>query len=329
MPRVFIGIPTLNRATMVVDAIESVRRQTFADYRVVVSDNVSARNTAEIVRNYVEGLNDARFTFHQQPENVGEYGQGRFFFQAAKGYDYFMILHDDDVIDPGYLEAAVGALDARSSAAFFVANYYAIDETGQRWPEQTARYLRHLGRIGAQEGEIDILRSHLMHGFTPITGTLFRKQALDASGYVDSDCYGNYPFEGNVFLRLGEIGAKAWFTTSELLAIRFHRGSMRSKNWMLDAHLVRMSMRMWGRRRFTGALERRRRRIMSRYLRSDALIRVSEGDLSGARASLFAAMRENPLSIRLWGVMPLVLLAPGLLRATLAPRAASVAATKL
>jgi glycosyltransferase involved in cell wall biosynthesis len=323
--RVFIGIPTLNRPAMVVDAIESVRRQTFPDCRVIVSDNHSDGNAGEIVRNYVESLDDPRFAFHEQPENIGEYGQGRFFLQEAEDHEFFMILHDDDVLDPGYIEAAISALDTHPSAAFFVANYYCIDETGKRWPEQTMRYLRHLGRTQASEGLIDVLSSHVMHGFTPISGTLFRKRSLDESGYVDPDCYGNYPFEANVFLRLGETGAKAWFSTSSLLGIRFHRGSLRSGNYMVGS--ARTCLRMWGRRRFTGSLERRRKMIMGRFYRADALNRMRTGDLTGARASLFAAMRENPCSVRLWGVMPLALIAPGILR-TLASRTAAPNASK-
>src|SRR5262249_26311264 len=161
------------------------------------SDNNSDGNAAEIVRNYVETLDDPRFAFRQQPENVGEYGQGRFFLQEAKDHEFFMILHDDDVLDPGYIEAAISTLERHRSAAFFVANYNGVDETGNRWPEQTKRYLRYLGRTGASEGLIDVLSSHMLHGFTPITGTLFRKRLLDESGYVDADCYGNYPFEAN------------------------------------------------------------------------------------------------------------------------------------
>src|SRR5262245_434781 len=83
VPRVFVGIPTFNRPDLVRDAIASVRAQSFSDYRVLVSDNCSSAEAAGAVRQYVAGLNDARFAFYQQSVNEGEYGQGRLFFAES------------------------------------------------------------------------------------------------------------------------------------------------------------------------------------------------------------------------------------------------------
>src|SRR5665213_1425768 len=74
--RIFIGIPTVNRPQLVVEAIDSLRNQTFSDYRVIVSDNKSDGDVADQVEQFIASLNDPRFTFHRQPANKGEYGQG-------------------------------------------------------------------------------------------------------------------------------------------------------------------------------------------------------------------------------------------------------------
>ena len=83
MARVFIGIPTLNRPLYVRDAIRSVVGQSFADFRVIVSDNVSEPEASASVERFVRELADPRFTFHRQPRDVGEYGQGRYFLRQA------------------------------------------------------------------------------------------------------------------------------------------------------------------------------------------------------------------------------------------------------
>jgi GT2 family glycosyltransferase len=304
---------------MVIDAIASLRAQTFADYRVVVGDDVSRTDAADAVERHIGGLGDPRFSFHRQTRRAGEYGQGRFFFGAAVHNEFFMILHDDDVLRPNYLENAVRALDTHIEAAFFVADMDVMDSAGMYSPTETERYRTRLARVGAPEGVFDVLTMHVLHGFAPISGTVFRKSALDRSGFVDPDLFGNYPFECDVFLRLGEIGAKAWFSRERLMAVRFHAGALRNQHEMDNPPLVRTVIRLWEGRRFKGELERKRKVLLSRFYRADSLIRLREGDLGGARSSLRRALRDNWRSFRAWSIAPMMIIAPSLLRAVMRP----------
>jgi glycosyltransferase involved in cell wall biosynthesis len=317
MTKVFIGIPTYKRPVIVRDTILSVRAQTFGDYRAVVSDNLSGGDAADQVERFVAELGDSRFVFHRQAENGGEYGQGRFFFQASAECELFMILHDDDVLLPEYLAEGVRRLETRPDAAFFVANAYGMEQNGQRNDAMTGQHLRDQGRIGAREGLYDVLTGHLESGFAPISGTLFRREALQRSGFVDADLRGNYPFEANVFLRLGEMGARAWFSPAELMGVRFHHGALRTLGLMKDPALIETCVRLWSRRRFSGPLEQRRRVLLSRYRRADAMAKLKAGDYKAARRALAGALRDNPASIKAWALAPAVMAVPGALRAAL------------
>src|SRR5579864_5453541 len=194
MARVFIGVPTVNRPELVQLTVRSLLRQTLTDFRVVVSDNASDPPVADTISRFVEDLRDARISFHRQPHNGGEYGQGRYFFGEARE-EFFIILHDDDILKPEYLERAVATLESRPDAAFFIANPFIFDEEGLRLPEKTREYLEQHGRIASAVGEFDVLSKLLSSGFAPISGTCFRLSALRQSGFVDEDCVGNYPFE--------------------------------------------------------------------------------------------------------------------------------------
>jgi len=319
MPRVFVGVPTLNRPEWVRETVASVRAQSFADFRLVVSDNCSQPEAAASVRRFVDELGDPRVSFHQQPENRFEYGQGRYFFGEARE-EFFVILHDDDLLEPAYLARAVAALEQRPQLACFVANPYVFDEDGRRWPERTASYLEEHGRNRRGQGEFEVLRTLLETGFAPISGTCFRLAALRDAGFVDPDCEGNYPFELNVLVRLGERGARGWFCPEELLGFRFHRNSQRVYSGMLDNRRVVDTMTaILERRRFSGWSERRRRQILGKLRRATALRRLREGDAAGCRSAVRQALRDNPFSLRLLAAAPLAFLAPGLLRALLPP----------
>lgn len=317
MPRVLVGIPTLNRPALVRETIASVVAQRFTDWVAVVSDNVSQPESVEGVRAHVAGLGEPRVRFHAQPRNEGEYGQGRFLFGCAQeqGCEYFVILHDDDLLEPAFLERAVAALDAHPEAAFFSCNPTIVDERGVPQEDHTRRFDERWGRVGVAEGLLDVLDSHMRSGFTPITAAFFRVEALRRSGFVDPDLGGCFPFESNVFLRLGEQGAKAWFTPERLFRLRWHSQQMINWGFLNDEGIVDSTILLFERRRFTGENEARRLQLLGRLYRVRALHRARASDAPGARRAAAEALRANPGSVRNWMVAPLAFVAPGLVGA--------------
>ena len=311
-PRVLIGIPTFNRPQFVVSAVRSILAQTFADWRAIVSDNASSAQTRESIRKFVADLGDPRVTFHQQESNLGEYGQGWHFFRKAQsdGFEYLAILHDDDVMEPSLIESGVTALDRRPEMAFFACNPHVMTVDGVRSSSLTAHFDRRSRRIGVQEGEIDVLSTHMACGFTPISGAFFRVRALVDSGFVDDDLYGCVPFENNIFVRLGERGAKAWFDPRRLLAFRSHSEQMQKTDYLNNEDYVRLTIRLFERRRFTGRNEHKRRQALGRLYRIEALHKVRVGDNSAARSKVAAAIRANPASVSNWLVAATTLVAP-------------------
>ena len=314
MAKVFIGIPTRSRPVLVQETVKSALSQTFQDFKIVVSDNQSEDSAARTVEEFIHGLRDDRVAFYRQAENVGEYGQGRFFFKSSGDCPYFMILHDDDVLKPDYLAKGTAVLEQHPAAALFVANPFTMNLQGRPSLEEKARYLRQHGRIGQETGLFDVLSQHMACGFTPISGTLFRRSALDKAGFVDEDCHGNYPFENNIFLRLGEQHATGWFTSEELLGFRFHPRSLRNSRLMDDRLVVETMIRLYARRRFSGASEHQRKTTLGRLYRAKALILLRDGKLAEARRYLVQSLRENAFSVKTWMVVPLLLLLPGCLR---------------
>lgn len=313
MAKVFVGIPTWNRPEFVREAIRSVLSQTETDLRVVVSDNASEKPAAESVARFVAECNDPRISYHLQPRNAGEYGQGRFFFSQCTE-EYFTILHDDDLFEPGYVEAALSHMENDRRLACFLANPYIFDDRGLTSQEQTARYLAQHGRNRYGEGVNDILEPLLRCGFLPISGTLFRTSALRDSGFVDEDFHGGYPFELNVLLRLGERNGLVYFTKQQLLGFRFHAGAGRRKNLRYNEHIMGTIVRLLERRRFTGTSERLRKKMLAFTCRHFGMIRLAHGETSACYRYLLRALRLNPLSYRNWLYPAVTLPLPFLVR---------------
>ncbi len=102
---VTIGIPTYNRASSFLQqALESAMAQTYQNLEIIVSDNCSSDNTEEVVLQY----EDPRVKYVRHRVNIGPLGNSNFCLNQARG-DYFLQLHDDDVIDPDFVETCMNA----------------------------------------------------------------------------------------------------------------------------------------------------------------------------------------------------------------------------
>lgn len=314
MANVFIGIPTINRPEFVRDAINSVLKQTFADIEVIVSDNCSDDGVAESIKEFVEECDDQRIHFHQQAENVGEYGQGRYFLAMAQQSKYFMILHDDDMLAETYVEKGIACLEQNIDCSYFMADADIIDEHGNKTEQVTQQFLKQYGRTDAAQGEFSVIENYLKCGFTLISGTLFRTEALNTSGFVDEQGVGNYPFESDIFMHLGDIGAKAWYQKEVLLDVRFHTGSMRHYIKLLDNEkTVAAMINVFMSHEYTGYAERRRKVNLSRLYRAKALIAVRQGKIKECRKYIMKGFKYNCLSIKLWLIAPIALIVPSIM----------------
>lgn len=108
-PLVTIGISTYNRLALTFpEALRSALAQTYPYVEVVVCDNASTDGTAA----YVREQRDDRLRYLRHPANIGPNANFNACLEQARG-TYFLLLHDDDVLDPTFAERAMLALDGR------------------------------------------------------------------------------------------------------------------------------------------------------------------------------------------------------------------------
>jgi glycosyltransferase involved in cell wall biosynthesis len=95
-------IPTYNRAYIILEALESVRTQTYRDFEIIVVDDGSIDGTAELVKSL--GSEQIRYIRHERNKGCSAaYNTG---IAAASG-DLVGFLDSDDKWKPDYLEQQV------------------------------------------------------------------------------------------------------------------------------------------------------------------------------------------------------------------------------
>ncbi|MBP7216025.1 MAG: glycosyltransferase family 2 protein [Candidatus Omnitrophica bacterium] len=171
-PRVSVCMPVFNGCAFIREALESVLRQTFSEFEVVIVDDGSTDKTME----YIYSFNDPRIRVFRNANRLGSvlnHNRCVTYAQSA----YIKLFHQDDTLAMSCLEEQVRVLDEDPAVGFVFSCSYAIDERGSLLYKRTPPFSQ--GRIGKQQ----ILRKYffqLDYNFIgePPVGML-RKSMLD------------------------------------------------------------------------------------------------------------------------------------------------------
>jgi glycosyltransferase involved in cell wall biosynthesis len=106
-PAVSVCIPAYKGAAFIASAIDSVLKQTFSDFELLVIDDHSPDDTAAIVAGYT----DSRIRFSRNPRNLGPEGNWNRCLELARGR-YVKLLPQDDLLAPECLARQVDTLAA-------------------------------------------------------------------------------------------------------------------------------------------------------------------------------------------------------------------------
>ena len=118
-PKVSVCVDTFNYGHFLPEAIESVLKQSFADYELLIADDCSTDNSPEIARRYAQ--EDGRIRIEIAPSNRGMVKNRNVCLRLAKG-QYVKWLHADDFLcSPDALARMVAVLD-RNPAVSLVAS---------------------------------------------------------------------------------------------------------------------------------------------------------------------------------------------------------------
>ena len=212
-PRVSIGLPVHNGATYLPAALESLLRQDYEDFELLISDNASTDATEDICRSYA--AMDRRIRYSRNRVNIGSSRNYRRVFEATRG-EFFKWCSHDDVCRPRFLRRCLEMFDAEPRSVVLVYPLCdLIDECGNV-------FARALDRVETRHDRphrrlARVLR-HVSYAY-PLWG-LIRSDALRQTGLT-----GSVPYWDEVLLVELALYGKIVEVPEVLLEVRSHDGN--------------------------------------------------------------------------------------------------------
>lgn len=220
-PLFSIAIPTYNRATgYLKQALESAVAQGYSDLEILVSDNCSTDATESVVR----GFADPRIRYVKHPVNLGPASNFKYCIEAARG-NYWLMLHDDDLIDADFVATCMAACAGRLD--------YGMIRTGVRLIDGNGAVIEQHPNVSRSDS-VDEFILDWFSGRAPLylCNTVFhRENLLDVGGFVSKkNLYNDVVAEVRIAARspiLNIQDVKASFRRHE----ENHGVSMRVRDW--------------------------------------------------------------------------------------------------
>jgi len=206
MHLVSVIIPTYNRAALLTETINSVLAQTYPAVEIIVVDDGSTDNTAEVVAGYGERV------IYLQQENQGETIARNRGIQVSKG-TYLSFLDDDDLIFPTKIEKQINVFANCPEISVVYCRHYHIDEK-----------VNPLGKSGLLP-EGDILLPLALGDFIWSGAPLIRRECIEAVGGYDANLpwRGKYGEDWDLWLQLALAGYRFACVQEPLGAYRLNR----------------------------------------------------------------------------------------------------------
>jgi glycosyltransferase involved in cell wall biosynthesis len=167
-----VVIPTYNRINKVCRAIESVLRDEFDDFEIIVVDDGSTDGTKQELSN----IPDSRIKYIRFEQNRGANAARNAGVRRSRG-EYISFLDSDDEFEKGHLDKVHSILESAGQGVIGAyTSFRHVNDKGN-----THRYSRANVQSITQER---LLRGNAIGGFSCTT---FRRRLFDEVGYLDED----------------------------------------------------------------------------------------------------------------------------------------------
>lgn len=199
--RISVCIPQYNRSAYLLKGLESIRQQTHADVEVIVADDCSTDDTAQVIPPYLE-QSGLRYRYFRHAKNLGYDANLRSAMRAASG-DYLIVMGNDDALpDPETLSELAALLEHHDRPAIAIGNFYS-GAVGQELSDR-ARATENLGH------GVDVAL-RMFRAFSCVTALVFERDA-----YLAAD---TNKYDGSIYVQM-YLGARIIASGGNLLMVQ-------------------------------------------------------------------------------------------------------------
>ena len=206
-----IVIPTFNRAQLLLKTLNSALNQTLPFDRIIISDNSDSaerqHETRRIVAKHLANHQDL-LVLHTTPKPLSAQDHAKFIQDMyCRSFDYTMLLHDDDTLEPDFLAKLKPYLDSDRKLVAVAANAWMVNSDKTR----IGTLMRMRSGVLRVNSPNELLRAYLdvsASGPPPLDGYLYRSDALRKISF-DSSRGGKYS-DVAALANLAELGPILW-----------------------------------------------------------------------------------------------------------------------
>ena len=209
-PLISVIIPAFNAAPTLAESLRSVQAQTFKNFEVIIVDDGSTDETADISRHFC--AQDARFTIISQANGGPSVARNTALDVARGGWIAFQ--DADDVWFPAKLDKQIELARQHPDANLIYTNLYFWDGARDLYPGY---------KLHKPLPDGDMMRTLIFRDLYLTSSLLVRREALAAVGPFDPEL--RLSQDWDLRLRLGENGLNARGVREPMVRYRRWTGS--------------------------------------------------------------------------------------------------------
>jgi len=277
-PKVSVIIPAFNSEQFIEETINSILKQTYKDFEIIVVDDGSKDGTPEVLEKYKDNLVYVR----KKNEGISlARNQG---IKRARG-EYIAFIDHDDLWLPEKLRKQVALLESDKNIGLCYSDAYVIDENKKR--------NNRLFEISPPQS--GMVRERLFkENFIPILTAVVRRSVIDKTGLFDPKY--KIAEDWDFFLRVAKR-YKIGFINEPLAEYRIHRGSFsRQKDLAVSEAISIIDTYINHVEKFENGILKRRKEWLQFDL---GMVYLHKGMKKKAREHFRLSIKKKPVSVLL------------------------------
>jgi GT2 family glycosyltransferase len=217
---IYIIIPVHNRVKLTIDCLDSLKKQTYKNYTIIVVDDGSNDDTSKkIIEKFGSSIKILKGNGNLWWAGATNLGI-KYIINRAKDNDFILTLNNDLILKENYLASLIDCYNRHpncmiGSLTLYKGTFNKINYGGSKWNRITAKHINNF-----KDGEIinlDVLPDAIDTDVLPGRGTLIPIYIFKKIGFYDNNNFPQYAADYDFSLRAKESGYNLIISTDSLV----------------------------------------------------------------------------------------------------------------